>query len=250
METLVLSPKAIESEHICCAFSDKKVVAGYQAKKEWLKTEYANGYRFRRADARGKVLIEYVPIEHSWLPLNGKNYMVINCFWVSGKFKGNGLGKRLLNECIADAKAAGMDGLVAVGSKKKRPFMSDARFFVAQGFEVVDEAPPFFQLYALRFNSNSQTPAFLDSARKGQSPYKHGISTFYTSTCPFTDYWNNVHLKQYAERKGVSLRVTHLKTRKEARQMPIPWIINSVFYNGELITLELKPDRHLDKLIG
>jgi len=31
--------------------------------------------------------------------------------------------------------------------------------------------------------------------------------------------------------------------------MPIPWIISSIFYKGELVTLEMKADRHLDKII-
>jgi len=31
--------------------------------------------------------------------------------------------------------------------------------------------------------------------------------------------------------------------------MPIPWIINSVFYKGELVTLEMKAERHLNKVI-
>jgi len=39
-----------------------------------------NGYTFQKGDVRGKVFIEYVPIESSWLPLVGKNFMVINCF--------------------------------------------------------------------------------------------------------------------------------------------------------------------------
>lgn len=33
--------------------------------------------------------------------------MVINCFWVSGQFKGQGNGKALLNQCFEDA--ANMD---------------------------------------------------------------------------------------------------------------------------------------------
>ena len=51
--------------------------------------------------------------------------MVINCFWVSGQYKGKGNGKRLLQQCIDDAKAQGMDGVVAISSDKKRPFMSE-----------------------------------------------------------------------------------------------------------------------------
>lgn len=250
METIKLTDQNIADQHICCAFSDKKVVEGYAAKKSWLKTEFANGYTFRKADERGKVFIEYVPIEHAWLPLSGTNYMVINCFWVSGRFKGNGWGKTLLNECIADAKAQGMDGIVAVSSDKKRPWMSDPGFYKKQGFKVVDEAAPFFQLYALSFDTNAPVPQFLDSARTGRTEHENGIVVYYSSTCPFTDYWNNQFLTGYAKEKNIPLKLIHLKTREQAQQMPVPWIINSVFYNGALATLDVKPDRHLDKLIG
>lgn len=90
-------------------------------------------------DLRRKVFIEYVPIEQTWLPLVGKNFMVINCFWVSGQFKGHGNGKRLLQQCKDDAKE--VDGIVAMPSDKKRPFMSDPKFLKKQGFEIINEAP-------------------------------------------------------------------------------------------------------------
>jgi len=39
-----------------------------------------------------------------------------------------------------------------------------------------------------------------------------------------------------------------IDSQVEGQKMPIPWIINSVFYKGELVTLEMKVERHLDKL--
>ncbi|MBL1321553.1 MAG: hypothetical protein COA63_010910 [Methylophaga sp.] len=121
MKLLKLTDNNIEDEHVCCAISDKKCKDGYQKKKEWLKSEFKNGYKFQKMDVRGKVFIEYAPIESSWLPLSGSNFMVINCFWVSGQFKGKGSGKKLLQECMNDAGK--MDGIVAISSDKKRPFV-------------------------------------------------------------------------------------------------------------------------------
>ncbi len=68
MKILKLTDKNIQDEHICCAISDKKSSNGYQKKKEWLKTEFKNGYTFKKVDVRGKVFIEYVPI-NKFLPL-------------------------------------------------------------------------------------------------------------------------------------------------------------------------------------
>ena len=101
---ITLTEDNIDKEHICCAFSDKKCLEGYESKKEWLKKEFANGYVFRRLDARAKVFIEYVPAEYAWLPVTAPNYLMINCFWVSGQYKGQGHGYNLLQFVIEDAK--------------------------------------------------------------------------------------------------------------------------------------------------
>jgi len=247
MEFLKLTEKNIKEEHICCAFSDKKCIDGYNKKKEWLKTEFKNGYSFKKLNVRGKVFIEYVPIEHSWLPIDGKNFMVINCFWVSGQFKKQGNGKKLLAQCISDAK--NMDGVIAISSDKKRPFMTDPKFLKYQGFEIIDEAVPFFKLWGLKTNQKASYPTIKASAKSGTCPDKKGITAYYSNTCPFTEYYTNQRLREYAKEKNVPLTIKHIKSKKDGHQMPIPWIINSVFYKGELVTLEMKAERHLNKLI-
>ncbi len=247
IEILKLTDKNIQDEHICCAISDKKCIDGYQKKKEWLKTEFRNGYTFRKLDVRGKVFIEYVPIENSWLPLVGQNFMVINCFWVSGQFKGQGNGKELLQQCINDAK--GMDGIIAISSDKKRPFMTDPKFLKHQGFEIIDEAKPFFKLWGLKTNSKATYPKIMESAKSGICPDKKGITAYYTNSCPFTDFYIDQKLREYGKKKNVSVTINHLQSKSDGHKMPIPWIINSIFYKGELVTLEMKADRHLDKLI-
>jgi len=246
MKLLKLADKNIEDEHICCAISDKKCKDGYQKKKDWLKSEFRNGYIFKKMDVRGKVFIEYVPIESSWLPLKGANFMVINCFWVSGQFKGKGNGKKLLQECMKDANK--MDGVVAISSDKKRPFMSDPVFLKYHGFEIIDEAPPFFKLWGLKTNENATYPTIMASAKSGVCPNDKGITAYYSNTCPFADYYTNQLLREYAKNRNIPLTINHIKSKKEGRNMPIPWIINSVFYKGELVTLEMKAERHLDKL--
>lgn len=249
MEILKLTEQNIEEQHICCAISDKKSTDGYQKKKDWLKTEFKNGYNFQKVDVRGKVFIEYVPIESSWLPLEGKNFMVINCFWVSGQFKGQGNGRKLLQQCFQDAKEKGMDGIMAISSNKKRPFMTDPKFLKHQGFDIVDEAPPFFKLWGLKLNQKAEYPKIMESAKSGTCPDKAGITAYYSNTCPFTDYYTNQVLRDYAKKKGVPLSINHISSKADGHKMPIPWIINSVFYKGELVSLEMKVERHLEKLI-
>jgi len=248
MEMILLDDENLAREHICCAFSDKKNADGYAAKKAWLKTRFREGFRFRKLEVRGKVFIEYEPIESAWLPLAGAGFMVINCFWVSGRFKGQGHGKALLARAIADARAAGMAGVVAVTGEKKRPFMSDPKFLKAQGFVEVDQAPPFFRLLGMRLDPGAPWPQFLDSARRGRVAEK-GIVANYSNACPYTELYVRRGLSEYAAHKGVTLKLNHITSRKEAHALAIPWVLNSVFYDGELVTLEMKANRHLDKLI-
>ena len=89
IDFITLTKDNIEKEHICCAFSDKKCQESYNLKKEWLKRQFENGYVFRRLNERAKVFIEYGPAENGWVPVKADNYLLINCFWVDGKYKGS-----------------------------------------------------------------------------------------------------------------------------------------------------------------
>ena len=120
MEKIIqLTPDNINKEHICCAISDKKCSESYEAKKNWLKKEFENGYIFRRVDARAKVFIEYGPAEKGWIPVSASNYLLVNCFWVSGQYKGKGYGKELLQLALNDAQSQNKHGLVTVTGTKK-----------------------------------------------------------------------------------------------------------------------------------
>ena len=97
-EYINLDENNIEEEHICCAIGDPKHQDGVDKKKEWIKSKLKDGHVFRKLNARGKIFIEYEPIETAWVPINGKNYMHIYCLWVAGSFKGKGIGKELYVE--------------------------------------------------------------------------------------------------------------------------------------------------------
>ena len=103
MAYINLDRDSIGGEHICCAFSDKKCAQGYELKKQWLTTQFDHGYVFRRLDERAKVFIEYGPAEKAWVPVTAPGYLMLGCFWVSGKYKRNGHGKALLRDAIEAA---------------------------------------------------------------------------------------------------------------------------------------------------
>ncbi len=158
-----LTTDNIENEHLCCAISDKKHQVGVATKKNWLKERMAEGHVFRKLDQKGKVFIEYAPLETAWVPVYGANYLYIYCLWVAGSFKGKGYAKSLLEYCINNAKEKGKSGVCILSSKKKKPFLSDKKFFLKYGFEVVDTVKDEYELLALSFDG--EKPYFSETAK-------------------------------------------------------------------------------------
>lgn len=58
MDFKKLTIENIESEHICCALSDKKGENCVSSKKAWLRQRMSEGLIFNKLDTRGKVFIE------------------------------------------------------------------------------------------------------------------------------------------------------------------------------------------------
>ncbi len=250
-ELLQLNANNIADEHICCAISDKKCIDSYQAKKAWLEKEFHNGYVFKRIDERAKVFIEYGPAEKAWVPITAPNFLNINCFWVSGKYKKNGYGKALLKSAMDDAEEQGKDGLVTVVGTKKFHFMSDTKWFLRQGFEEVDRTSSGFSLLAKRINADAPTPVFNESVKSGSCPEKKGIVVYYTNRCPFSEFHANASLHETAHKRNLPLKVIKLKTMEEAQNAPSPATIFSLFLDGEFMTTDLSVcmDSRYDKVM-
>lgn len=251
-----LNSNNIEHEHICCAISDKKCSESYEAKKNWLKQEFSNGYVFRRLDERAKVFIEYGPAEKAWIPITAPNYLNINCFWISGKYKKNGYGKKLLQSAIDDALQQNKDGLVTVVGTKKYHFMSDTKWFLRQGFEEVERISSGFSLLVRKINSNAENPHFNDSVKSGECPDKNGLVAYYSNRCPYSEFHARESLIETAENRGLPLRIIKLDTMEKAQKAPSPATIFSLFLDGRFMTTDIsvcmdsRYDKIMDKLIN
>ncbi|MFK7807324.1 MAG: GNAT family N-acetyltransferase [Saprospiraceae bacterium] len=252
MKNLIqLNQTNIANEHICCAFSDKKCADSYQAKKGWLEKEFNNGYVFKRIDERAKVFIEYGPAEVAWIPITAPNYLNINCFWVSGKYKKNGYGKALLEEALTDAKTQGKDGLVTVVGTKKFHFMSDTKWLLRQGFEEVERISSGFSLLVKRITTKGQTPKFNDSVKSGECPHKKGIVAYYSNRCPFAEFHARESLVETAKNRNLPLKIIKLETMEQAQSAPSPATIFSFFLDGKFITTDISVcmDKRYDKVV-
>ena len=244
-EYINLNKENIDKEHICCAIGDPKHQVGVDKKKEWIKEKLKDGHIFRKLNARGKVFIEYEPIETAWIPINGKNYMYIYCLWVAGSFKGKGIGKELLEYAIEDAKNKKMSGICTIVTQKKKPFISDKKFFEHFGFKVVDTIND-YELMVLQFD-DKDVPRFNDSARNMEIESKD-FTIYYSNECPYVEY-EIKELSDYAKSKDIKLDFVKIDTLEKAKNAPC--IINNWanFYKGKFISNTILNANSFEKLI-
>jgi len=250
-EIITLDKSNIDNEHICCAISDKKCKESYELKKNWLRKEFDNGYVFHRINARAKVFIEYGPSERGWIPIDAPNYLLVNCFWVSGQYKKQGYGKELLRIAFEDAKRQGKDGLVTVVGTTKFHFMSDTKWLLSQGFETIEKTPSGFSLLVKKLNPKARNPTFKDSVKSGECEIKKGIVVYYSNRCPFAEFHVMNSLIETAKKRKLILKVIKLETMNQAQSAPSPATIFSLFYNGRFITTDLSVcmDSRFDKIV-
>ncbi|RST60249.1 GNAT family N-acetyltransferase [Siminovitchia terrae] len=241
-----MTKSTIETEHICCALGAKQYEDAVSEKKRWLAERMDEGLVFYRLDERAKVFIEYLPAQMAWVPIQAPNYMYINCLWVSGRYKNNGHAKQLLDYCKGDAINRGMDGIVHIVGKKKYPYLSDKRFFEHMGFELIDQAEPYFQLMALKWNKQAVDPSFKKNVEA--SCRNEGISIYYTAQCPFA-VGILEDLRKVAESKNAPFHTYRITTKEEAQNAPTIWTTFGMFYNGKFITHEMMSSNKFEKLL-
>lgn len=245
-EYINLTLENIDKEHICCAIGDKKHQIGVEKKKAWIKEKIKQGHVFRKLNARGKVFIEYEPIEEAWVPIIGKNYEYIYCLWVAGSYKGNGIAKDLLEYAINDAKEKGMNGICTLTSKGKKPFISDKNFFIHYGFKVIDSIAD-YELLALQFN-NDEAPHFSDSARLMRID-SNDFTIYYSNECPYVEY-EIQELSEYANKENIKINFIKIDTLEKAKKVPCVFNNWANFYNGKFISNTILNANSFKKLIS
>jgi ribosomal protein S18 acetylase RimI-like enzyme len=236
----------LTTENVCCGFSDKKHQKGVQDKQDWLMARFVEGLKYKKLNTRCKVFIEYIPAEYAWAPIEAPEYVFIHCFWVSGRYKGQGWAKKLLQECEHDAQ--GKHGIAVISTKKKMPFTVDKKFFFKHGFESCDSVPPYFELLVKRFNQDAPLPTFRERARFAECPQKEGFMFMYSDQCPYLDHWVD-QMIGFAANHNIPAQKLRITTRAEARNMPSAFPLFSMFYNGRFVTHEMMAEKKFDKLV-
>ena len=239
----------IDSEHICCAIGNDKVNKERASlKKEWMKKRFNEGLIFKRFNERGKFFIEYMPSEEVWKPIIATNYMVINCLWVAGRFKGKGLGKKLLVECLQDSKQANKDGICVVSSKKKMGFLTDKSFFQKHGFVTCDTAYPYFELLVRKLSSTAFQPKFTQNAKQGIFNNSKEFSFVFSNQCPYMEEYAKI-MADVCEQRGKTTELIKLENKTNAQKLGSPFGTFGIYYNGKFMHHEPMPEKKFKKFL-
>jgi len=206
---------------------------GYGRKVKWLRKRFAEGLRILLfLDDREKALafLEYVPGEFAWRPVDAQGWLFVHCLWVfaSGQQVG-GLGGRLIRACIEDAERAGSTGVAATVSDGT--WMAGKEIFLHNGFTKTAERDR-FELVVYRLREGAE-PRFRD-IDSNRASYR-GLHIVYSDQCPMLLKSVN-DLSQMAAEYGLNLRVTVLKSAREAQNAPSYYGAFSLLWNGRLLS--------------
>jgi GNAT superfamily N-acetyltransferase len=207
---------------------------GRRRKLDWLKKRYAEGLRFKVLRSRefGDIgMIEYAPGRQAWRPVEAEGYLVIHCLMVNSEHKGKGLGALLLDRCLRDAKKSKCRGVAVVTSSDS--FMAGSALFLKAGFVSVENRPP-YELLVKKFKKGAPDPRFIVERERVLKRYQKGLTILAADQCPMVAKC----VKDIAEASGalgLKTKVVRVRSAKQSRELPTPYGVFSIVYDGKLI---------------
>jgi len=225
------------NQYAICGYKDKKK-EGYKLKIDWLKNNFLNGIKHKilHSDEDGDVGgIEYIPGEYAYRPVNADGFIFINCIYIiSRKYKGKGYGKLLLEDCINYAKEKNKLGVATV--TRKGTWMPGNELFIKNGFKIVDQSPPDFELLTIKFNDDTKDPKFIIDYNSMSQKYGSGLIIFKSAQCPFlaksVKEINETAKKEY----NIIPTIINLDNYKDAQKSPCAFGTFCIAYNGKVVT--------------
>jgi len=230
-------------ESPCCGIKNIEH-EGHKRKTNWLKTYFKKGLKAKvlwTEDNRQFGYIEYLPGKYAWRGVEADGYMFIHCIWTFfKKYKKKGYGKFLIQAALDDAKKAKMKGVAVVA--RKSPWLASSDLFLKNGFEIMDTAPPDYELLVKKLSTSASNPKFKNSWDKKLKKYAKGLTIIRSDQCPhvakFADDIAEITEKTYK----LKPRIVELKTHQDAQNAPTPYTVFAVIYNGQFLA-----DRQISK---
>jgi hypothetical protein len=218
---------------------------GFESKLKWLKKEFENGLRMivLNVDGKSAGMIEYTLSEFFWRPVAAENYLMIHCLWIiNSKNHKKGYGTLLINECVKEAKQRKMDGIGIITSDG--PWMAGKNIFLKNGFKQIEEKGR-FELLVLQLK-NGKVPAFINWEDRSISSKDFKI--IYTNQCPmFAKCIPD--LKSVAKSKNIRLKISQLKSSKDARNAPSGYGVMNIVKNKKIFADHYISGKRFDNIL-
>lgn len=220
-----------------CGYKNPKK-AGYKEKIDWLKERYNEGLKIKILkieDGGTQGMIEYLPGEYCWRPVDARGYMFIHCIFVGFRriYKDKGYGALMLEECLKDAESQNMHGVAVV--TRDSSFMVGKKFFLKNGFQIVEKANPDFQLMVKTFDEVAPMPKFTINTQKLETDYAEGLTIIRADQCPYS-VKNVNEICEVAEKTyHITPNLVNLSTHKDAQNTPAPFGTFCIIYNGNIV---------------
>lgn len=217
-----------------CGYKDIKQ-EGYKRKVDWLKQRFPEGMKFKVLYSAGEGsvgFVEYIPGKYTWRAVEASGYMVIHCIVILyRKYRQKGYGLLLVEECLKDAKKENMHGVAVV--TRKGTWMAGKELFLKNGFELVDKAPPDFELLIKRF-ADAPSPRFTGDWKKSLSQYGSGLTIIRSDQCPYVEK-SVKEIGETSQKLGIKANIIELKNCHEAQNAPSAYGVFGIIYNGKLV---------------
>ncbi|MFC1683403.1 GNAT family N-acetyltransferase [Candidatus Zixiibacteriota bacterium] len=229
------TPETIGNYGICGYKNPKQ--PGYQQKLEWLRERFQEGMRIKvlYTEKDGAIgSIEYLPGRYAWRALQAPGYMVIHCLFILKKaYKGKGYGSLMIKACETDAREQRMYGVAAVASKST--WMAKKEIFLKNGYRLIEEAPPHYQLLVKRFDDDAPLPAFSGNWTEKLARYSKGLTILHSDQCPYVTKAIDEIPPVVREQYGIEPTIVELPDCRMAQDSPNPYGVFSIIWNGQLV---------------
>jgi hypothetical protein len=220
----------------CCGIKSA-AHAGRREKFCWLQANFKFGLRAKTLlspEGEPCGYIEYLPGEFAWRGVDAGGYMFIHCLWNHSKrHQHQGWGSLMVEACLNDAKEAGMNGVAAV--IREGPWLLDRRLFLANWFELVDTAPPDYELLIRRLKAGGADPAFKGGWDQKVARYSRGLTIIRSSQCPYIAKFAAEIAETAAQEYGIQARIVNIETCHDAQNAPTPYAVFALIYKGRLL---------------
>jgi GNAT superfamily N-acetyltransferase len=238
IQIIGLTPQNI-GDYGVCGYKDAAKHVELRNKIAWYTRYYPKGLRIKAVmsgEGGYQGMLEYVPGEFAHRPVQAAGYLFTHCIFVGFKsaYKGQGLATRLLQDCLQEARAGHYQGAAVV--TRKGPFMAHNDIFLKQGFQVVDNAQPDFNLLALKFEEDAPDPQFKHAVLNDTSAYAQGLTVMRSFQCPYTEKNVKAILQSAEEDFHIQARLVDLADADAAQNVPSPFGTFCLIYEGEILS--------------